>query len=39
MSVRLSPVLTGLDSYPFLALQEAKRRRAEAGEEVTVLDF
>ena len=37
MSVRLSPVLTGLDSYPFLALQEAKRRRAEAGEEV--IDF
>ncbi len=37
MSVRLSPVLTGLDSYPFLALQEAKRRRADAGEEV--IDF
>jgi succinyldiaminopimelate transaminase len=32
--VRLSPVLTGLRTYPFVRLVEAKRRLAEAGVEV-----
>jgi succinyldiaminopimelate transaminase len=37
MSVRLSPVLTGLATYPFVRLTEAKRRLAAAG--VDVIDF
>jgi succinyldiaminopimelate transaminase len=35
--VRLSPVLTGLASYPFLALTEAKQRVAAQGVEI--VDF
>ena len=37
MSVRLSPVLTGLRTYPFVRLVEARRRLEAAG--VDVLDF
>jgi acetylornithine aminotransferase len=37
MTVRLSPVLTGLRTYPFVRLAEAKRRLAERG--VDVIDF
>ena len=37
MSVRLSPVLTGLRTYPFVRLTEARRRLEAAG--VDVLDF
>jgi succinyldiaminopimelate transaminase len=35
--VRLSPVLTGLRTYPFVRLTEARQRLAEAG--VPVIDF
>jgi succinyldiaminopimelate transaminase len=35
--MRLSPVLTGLRTYPFVRLTEARRRLAEAG--VQVIDF
>jgi succinyldiaminopimelate transaminase len=35
--VRLSPVLTGLKTYPFVRLTEAKRRLTAAG--VPILDF
>jgi succinyldiaminopimelate transaminase len=35
--VRLSPVLTGLKAYPFVHLNEARRRLAEAG--VPMIDF
>jgi succinyldiaminopimelate transaminase len=37
MSIRLSPVLTGLRTYPFVRLTEARRRLVAAG--VDVLDF
>jgi acetylornithine aminotransferase len=37
VSVRLSPVLTGLRTYPFVRLTEARRRLLAAG--VDVLDF
>jgi acetylornithine aminotransferase len=37
MSVRLSPVLTGLRTYPFVRLTDAKRRLEAAGVEV--IDF
>ena len=37
MSIRLSPVLTGLRTYPFVRLTEARRRLLAAGGEV--LDF
>jgi succinyldiaminopimelate transaminase len=37
VSVRLSPVLSGLRTYPFVRLTEAKRRLADAGVEI--LDF
>ena len=37
MTLRLSPVLTGLATYPFVRLTEAKRRLAAAG--VPVIDF
>jgi succinyldiaminopimelate transaminase len=37
MTVRLSPVLTGLATYPFVRLTDAKRRLAAAG--VDVIDF
>ena len=35
--MRLSPVLAGLETYPFVRLAEARRRLAEAG--VPVIDF
>lgn len=35
--MRLSPVFSGLDAYPFLRLNEAKRRLADRGVEV--IDF
>jgi len=35
--VRLSPVLAGLETYPFVRLTEARRRLVEAG--VPVIDF
>lgn len=35
--MKLSPVLAGLDAYPFLRLNEAKRRLADTGVEV--IDF
>jgi succinyldiaminopimelate transaminase len=35
--LKLSPVLTGLKTYPFVRLTEARRRLAEAG--VPVIDF
>jgi succinyldiaminopimelate transaminase len=37
VTVRLSPVLTGLSTYPFVRLEEAKRRVAQGGVEL--LDF
>jgi succinyldiaminopimelate transaminase len=37
VSVRLSPVLTGMRPYPFVRLTEAKRRLAAAG--VDLIDF
>lgn len=37
MTARISPVLTGLSTYPFVRLEEAKRRVAERGVEL--IDF
>ena len=36
MTVRLSPVLTGLRTYPFVRLTDAKRRLAASGVDVIV---
>jgi succinyldiaminopimelate transaminase len=37
MTARISPVLAGLSTYPFVRLEEAKRRAAETGVEL--IDF